>query len=47
MVCDNGYLKLIDMGTCKKINLKSARKTFKTIKKLICIYKVFLGNKRL
>jgi hypothetical protein len=32
MVCENGYLKLIDMGTCKKINPKAAaRKTFTII----------------
>ena len=31
MVCENGYLKLIDMGTCKKINPKTARKTFTII----------------
>lgn len=31
MVCQNGYLKLIDMGTCKKINYKTSRKTFTII----------------
>jgi len=31
MVCENGYLKLIDMGTCKKLNNKTARKTFTII----------------
>ena len=32
--CDglwNGYLKFIDMGICKKINHKTARKTFTII----------------
>ncbi len=31
MICENGYLKLIDMGICKKLNNKTCRKTFTII----------------